>query len=65
MLENSITDGYLYNFRDPVDGSGDLDKMSEVVDAFKGQSESVPCRMARYLDAVDWSMGAIYDGTCT
>jgi len=34
MLENSITDGYLYNFRDPVDGSGDLDKMCEVVDAF-------------------------------
>jgi DGQHR domain-containing protein len=34
MLDNSIIDGYLYNFRDPLDGTGDLDEMAHVVDSF-------------------------------
>lgn len=34
MLDNSIIEGYLYNFRNPVDGSGDLEQMAGVVNAF-------------------------------
>ena len=41
MLENSITDGYLYLFRDPVDGSGDLAAMARVVNAFWGAVRDV------------------------
>ena len=34
MLDNSIKDGYLYTYRDPVDGSGDLVAMAAVVNAY-------------------------------
>jgi DGQHR domain-containing protein len=34
MLDNSIIEGYLYNFRDPTDGSGDIVEMARVVNAF-------------------------------
>jgi len=34
MLDNSIIEGYLYSFRDPTDGSGDLDEMAKIVNAF-------------------------------
>jgi DGQHR domain-containing protein len=34
MLDNSIIEGYLYNFRDPTDGSGDLVEMAKVVNSF-------------------------------
>lgn len=34
MLDNSIIEGYLYKFRDPSDGSGDLANMAEVVNGF-------------------------------
>ena len=36
MLDNSVIEGYLYNYRDPSDGSGDLAKMAQVVNAFWG-----------------------------
>lgn len=36
MLDNSIIEGYLYKYRDPTDGSGDLEQMAEVVNAFWG-----------------------------
>jgi hypothetical protein len=41
MLDNSIIEGYLYNFRDPTDGTGDLDEMAKVVNAFWGAVELV------------------------
>ena len=34
MLDNSIIEGYLYNYRDPSDGSGDIQEMAKVVNAF-------------------------------
>jgi DGQHR domain-containing protein len=34
MLDNSITEGYLYLFRDPVNGAGDLDAMADLVNTF-------------------------------
>ena len=34
MLDNSIIEGHLYNYRDPTDGSGDLVEMAKVVNAF-------------------------------
>lgn len=34
MLDNSIIEGYLYNFRDPTDGSGDILEMAKVVNAY-------------------------------
>jgi DGQHR domain-containing protein len=41
MLDNSINDGYLYNFRDPKDGSGDLSEMAKIVNAFWSAVELV------------------------
>lgn len=41
MLDNSIIEGYLYNFRDPTDGSGDLAEMAKVVNAFWSAVELV------------------------
>jgi DGQHR domain-containing protein len=41
MLDNSIIEGYLYRFRDPNDGSGDLESMAEVVNAFWNAVEFV------------------------
>lgn len=34
MLENSLSDGVLYNFRDPDTGRGDVDSMLMVLKAF-------------------------------
>ena len=34
MLENSLTDGVLYRFRDPETGNGDVDKILEILKAF-------------------------------
>lgn len=34
MLDNSILDGVLYNFRDPKTGDGDVDKMCQIVNNF-------------------------------
>ena len=41
MLDNSIIEGYLYKFRDPHDGSGDLEKMAKAVNAFWSAVEFV------------------------
>ena len=41
MLDNSIIEGYLYKFRDPNDGSGDLEEMAKVVNAFWSAVEFV------------------------
>lgn len=36
MLDHSILDGVLYNFRDPETGTGDVGKMTEVISNFFG-----------------------------
>jgi hypothetical protein len=34
MLENSLSDGVLYRYRDPVTGAGDVDRMAELVNTY-------------------------------
>jgi DGQHR domain-containing protein len=41
MLENSLSDGVLYRFRDPVTGEGDEDQILSVLKAFWGATSSV------------------------
>jgi DGQHR domain-containing protein len=69
MLDNSIIEGYLYNFRDPKDGSGDLIEMAKIVDAFwngvamvfPGEWRSTP-RHSRLVHGVGIvSMGFVMD----
>ncbi|MBI4817024.1 MAG: DGQHR domain-containing protein [Deltaproteobacteria bacterium] len=41
MLENSLSDGVLYRFRDPKSGKGDVDAMLDVLKAFWGATSKV------------------------
>ena len=69
MLENSITDGYLYHFRDPVDGSGDVPKIVAMVNAywsavasvFPAEWHSVPRRSRLVHGAGIVAMGHLMD----
>ena len=69
MLDNSITDGYLYMYRDPIDGSGDLSAMAEVVNAywsavqrvFPAEWYSVPRRSRLVHGAGIVAMGYLMD----
>jgi DGQHR domain-containing protein len=73
MLENSLSDGALYSFRDPRTGSGDEDKMIDVLTAFWSAVRDVfadawdkPPRQSRLMHGVGivslgFIMDAIYD----
>jgi DGQHR domain-containing protein len=69
MLDNSIIEGYLYNFRDPTDGTGDLAEMAKIVNSFwsavdlvfPGEWRSTP-RHSRLVHGVGIvSMGFVMD----
>lgn len=69
MLDNSIIEGYLYNFRNPEDGSGDIAKMAEFVNqywsavafVFPNDWHSVPRRSRLVHGAGIVSMGFLMD----
>lgn len=48
MLDNSITDGVLYRFRNPATGDGDADKMTKVVNNY--------WTAVTHLFPVDWEL---------
>lgn len=69
MLDNSIIEGYLYNFRNPEDGSGDIERMAEFVNqywsavafVFPHDWHSVPRRSRLVHGAGIVSMGFLMD----
>lgn len=69
MLDNSIIEGYLYNFRNPEDGSGDIARMTEFVNqywaavalVFPQDWHSVPRRSRLVHGAGIVSMGFLMD----
>src|SRR5215469_5122052 len=73
MLENSLSDGALYTFRDPATGTGDEDKMLDLLVAFWAAVSDVfadawdnPPRQSRLMHGVGivslgFIMDAIYD----
>lgn len=69
MLDNSIIEGYLYNFRDPDDGSGDIPEMarfvnnfwSAVAQVFPNDWHSIPRRSRLVHGAGIVSMGFLMD----
>lgn len=69
MLENSITDGALYRFRDPDTGGGDVEKMLEVLCNFWGAVSDTfpegwgqPPRRSRLMHGVGiMSLGFVMD----
>jgi hypothetical protein len=71
MLENSITNGALYRYRDPS-GAGDIEAMFDIVSAFweaVGEvfpsERRLPPRKSRLLHGVGIiSLGAVMDAIC-
>lgn len=73
MVENSLSDGALYSFRDPATGGGDADKMMDLLMAFWAAVRDVfadawdkPPRQSRLMHGVGivslgFIMDAIYD----
>jgi DGQHR domain-containing protein len=69
MLENSLSDGALYDLRDPMTGTGDIDRMFQVVKAFWEAVQSVfptafgkPPRRSRLMHGVGVvSLGLVMD----
>jgi DGQHR domain-containing protein len=69
MLENSLSDGVLYRFRDPTDGDGDVEGMLQVLKAFWGAIADVfkgawnlPPRRSRLMHGAGIvSMGFVMD----
>jgi DGQHR domain-containing protein len=69
MLENSLSDGVLYRYRDPDTGSGDVDSMLKVLKAFWGATADTfkdawnlpPARSRLVHGAGIVSMGFIMD----
>jgi DGQHR domain-containing protein len=72
MLENSLTDGALYCLRNPYEGTGDLDAMLDVLNAFWDAAAMVfpdawglPPRRSRLMHGVGIAgMGFVMDAIC-
>jgi DGQHR domain-containing protein len=69
MIENSLTDGALYQFRDPMSGSGDIDSVLDILKDFWSAASQVfdkewgqPPRRSRLMHGVGIvSMGFVMD----
>ena len=72
MLENSLTDGVLYRFRDPATGEGDIDQMLQLLRDYWSAVATVfnsawglPPRLSRLTHGAGVvSMGLIMDAIC-
>ena len=72
MIENSLTDGVLYRYRNPLDGRGDSEKMLkllasywEAVRSVFGDAWGLPPRQSRLLHGAGViSLGFIMDAIC-